>query len=538
MKNIIFIALFTAAAIFGLRYYKSTKIVELPKYQNLSCQGNSFDLKVKFTSSVYLLKKAIPEGDEAYKNELYRSSIYYQNLYPFTNTQDINLHGPVRWTSLGNRPQIKITGAEDAEYPFNADFEHEKNLVGFLPEQTKYLENLFTYGKIEKGEPSIKVNYEYENDLKICMTAGSTLESLSEVKFPQPTDPYLAYFAVPIVQRRKIESKTYRVTHVTNPCTSAGALYASGVTPLAFWYHWKPFTEGADAEKNSFDCSLFYQEGKSINDLKITWTENTPEVIANPEYERFKNLNRPLYASVHYGAFNSTNFTSFDEDEIKNLVNLYLSGISAIEARDQMPSLTGKYDYSLDKLVTFLWSVKNHFDVIKTSIEVEKYNMVVTLQGKLKLSKKDLELKLSLSRNAPGLEGSKFFADNFAQDLLNRDILIYDGHASYGGIFTEAFQNIENNLFRTKKDLNYQLLALYSCSSAYYFDSGKFTKFANPGFKRDLIHTGGGYQDVTSNSILAILSSVDGYLYNEKYVPFAFWAKSYKTDNFYILSQQ
>jgi|GEM_PF-4267077 len=538
MKNLIFIALFTIAAIFGLRYYKSSKVVDLPKYQNLSCQGNSFDIKVKFASSIYLLKKAIPEGDEQFRNELYRSSIYFQNLYPFTNTQDINLHGPVRWTSLGNRPVIKIVDSEDTGYPFNADFEQEKNLVGFLPEQTKYLENLFTYGKIDKGEPSTKINYEYENDLKICLKPDSTLEALNEIKFPQPTDPYLAYFAVPIVQRRKIESKSYGVSHVTNPCTSTGALYASGVTPLAFWYHWKPFIQGTDAEKNSFDCSLFYQEGKSITDLKITWTENNPVTVTNPEYGKFKNLNRPLYASVHYGAYNSTNFTPFDEVEIKNMVNLFLSGISAIEARDSMPSLTGKYDFALDKLIILLWSVKNHLNVIKTSVDVDRYHMVVTLQGKLKLSKKDLELKLSLSRNAPGLEGSKYFADNFANDLLNRDILIYDGHASYGGIFTEAFQNIENNSFSAKEDLDYQLLALYSCSSAYYFDSGKFTKFANPGFKRDLIHTGGGYQDMTSNSTLAILSSVDGYLYNEKYVPFAFWAKSYNSDNFYILSQQ
>jgi hypothetical protein len=537
MKNLIFIALFSITAYLGLRYYKGTKVVELPKYQNLSCQGHSFDTKVKFTSSIYLLNRAIPVADEQFKNELYRSSIFYQNLYPFTNGQLINFQGPLKWTSLGSRPNIKIINTEAAEYPFNAEFEQEKNLVGFLPEQKEYLGNLFSFGNVVKGEPSTKVNYEYENDLKICLTSNN-LEVVKDLLFPQPTDPYLAYFAVPVLQRRKIESKTYKVMHLTNPCTATGALYASGVSPLAFWYHWRPFLQGTDAEKNTFDCSLFYQEGKSLNKLDITWIENVPEKHSNPDYGRLKDLKRPIYASVHFGAYNSTNFKPFEEKKVEQLVHKFLGGMNVNEAKENLPSVTENYDYAFDKLVILLWGMSNHLQVINTNVESGKYHFVVTVQGKLKLSKKDLELKLTFSRNAPGHEGSEFFSEKFANDLVNKDILIYDGHASYGGIFSGALNKLHSNNLQPNKDLNYQLLALYSCSSAFYFDSSRFSKAFNPGLKRDLIHTGGGYQDVTSNSTLAILSSVDGYLYNEKYVPFAYWAKTYNSDNFYILTKK
>lgn len=534
MKNIIYIGVIAITCLLGVRYFKKPAPVVLPKYEHLSCIGNTFDLKVKFQSSVYLLEKALP-SDEETLNILYYATIHYQNLYPFTNIPDINLNGPIKWNSLGSDPKIKILSIEDAPYPISAEFEKDTDIIGFTPEQTMYLQNLFTFGEVTKDEAAKKIIYEYENDLKLCLTVNS-LDVIKDQKFPQPADPYLAYFSVPIVQRREITNSISKITDVVNPCISEGAISREKIATLGYWYHWRPYIQGADSKNVSFDCSLFYQEGKGLNSLNLTWLENPPVKVTNPDFEKFKNLERPIYASVHFGAANSTVFPPFDEAEVKKYVNLYLSEISLQDASDQLPARNKKFDLAFSKITLLLWSVKNHMNLINTKVEVDKYHVVITLQGKLKLSKKDLELKLSLSRNHPGKEGSDYFASSFANDLLSKDILIYDGHAAYGGIFEGAFRNIQNDLATKNDELKYQLLALYSCSSAYYFDSKRFSKATNPEFKRDLIQTGGGYQDVTSNSILAVLSSIDGYLYNKKYVPFAFWANSYKSDNFYILS--
>lgn len=530
--KIIIIALILAAAFTAYKNLNKSQKVELPKYSYLSCQGTSFDSKVSLQSSFYLLASAVPaEANDL--NSLAMSGSYTQNLYAFTNVSGINANGPVKWSSLGGKPKIKIIKIEDDVYPYSSEFESDHQLIGMPPQMVLYLQKVLALGKTSKGEPAKKVTYEYENDFKICLTENS-FEAIKKINFIQPTDPFMAYFVIPISQRRLMNNARLKNTWTVNPCLNIEALSSSGVAPFAYWYHWNPKIDGRDYNKETFDCSLFYQPGKSVQDVQVSVTEAEPKKVKDLEFAKFSGLERPLKVSVHYGPQNGTNFHPLDA-KVEDYINLYMSKIDLQQAKTNLPNFKGeKYDIVLTKMLLFLWNLNQHFDVVNKNIIVEPNHATVTLQGKLRLSKQDMEIVVTFARNSPGVEGTEYFDKLFAEDLLSKDILIYDGHSSYGGIFYNVFEEMKK-VSEDKVNSNYQILALYSCSSGHYFDAENFKKIKTPGFRRDIISTGGGYQDVTSNASLALISSLDSFLYNERNVPFFNWAKSFKTDNFFIL---
>lgn len=517
------------------RFFFKSKPKEIPKYGNyLSCIGTPFDLKVKLKSEIYLLEKAMPE-DQGELNRLMYAAVYYQNLFSFTNILDNNPNTNMKWSSVSDKdPVIKILGSEPAVYPYEVDFaDDEIELKGFPPAPTKYLTKVISYKKIHKGEPARKITYEYENDLLTCFT-DPTPASISSMKFHQPMDPYTAYFAVPKSHRVLLKNPVRFAEGIYNPCMNPDGISAIGFNPFGYWYFWRPEAKGHSADKVPFDCTLFYQEGKNYQLPKVSYTENSPKDSKYLNFAHFEKINRPIKMTMLVGGQESKIFQKLEKADVEKFVDLYLSGIDASTARKQLPA---KYDAHFAKILLLLWKVKGHMEIYSKTVTSDELSVNLILRGKLKLSKKDIELKISLSPNNPDYEGADIFAKNFNNEFMNHDIVVYEGHASTGNVFNEGLKLLkEQNLANQDKSIAYQIFAIYSCSSSYYYHPESFPRIENPGFKRDIVRTAGAYLDGTGNGSLALIASLDQYLYNESYVPFAYWAKNFKSDNFYILS--
>lgn len=523
-------------AFIGYRYYRNSRPVEIPKYGNyLSCIGNAFDLDVKLKGEVYLVDKALPESEED-KNAFYHQAVFYQNLYAFTNLLEHNPGTTLKWVSFGTKmPKIKILGTEKTEYFQDVEFETELDKVdGFPPQAEAYLKSLLPHQKVARGEEATKVKYELEGELLTCFTDNNP-QVLKSFKIFHPKDPYLAYYYMPKSHRVKIvNSGRAQAEGVINPCLNPDGLTSSGFNPFGYWYFWRPEAQGHSFDKTPFDCSLFYQKGKNISLVDVEVQEGAAERANYFDFKKFDNLERPIKLSLLVGGIEGAQFTRLDKEDVKKLVDLYLSDISLTEARKQLPQ---KYDNHFSKILVLLYKLRNQMEIFSRDIQSDELYVNVTLKGKLKLSKKDIQIKISLSPNDPRYEGSEYFASNFAEDFLTNDIVIYEGHATVGTIFDKGLAKLKEQSFHPQdSSLRYQIFAIYSCSSTFYYQPGRFPKVGNPEFKRDVIRTAGAYVDGGGNGSLGLIASLDQYLYNESYVPFAYWAKNYKSDNFYILS--
>ena len=543
LKNQYFLLTILLVAVAGYKFVYKKRTVEMPKYgEYLSCHGKTNDVKVKVKSDLYLLEEALPKDPEELK-WFYISTIHYHNFYAFANLQENNINAPFKWMSLsGNEGKINILSEEKAPYPNHIEFNSEEFLAktesaGFSDYVKKYLRQIGKLGKVEKGAVARKVTYEFESEIYTCMSDKENFNAFDKLKVVQPYDPYLAYFIVPQEQRIKIRNEGRNAEGIFNPCINPEGISASGFSPFGFSDYWRPFAQGHSADKTPFDCSLFYQEGKSIQVTKVEYTENIPKKTAYIDFGHFENFNRPIRASFLFGSQETMMFEKFDTAEAKRLVELYLSPIDTKAARENLPSFQKKFDANFSRLLLLLWNVSKHMDFVKTDIEAEELSIKVVLKGKLKLSKKDLELTYYFSPNNPQYPGADFFHEAVAQEFLKSDIFIYEGHSAGGSVFASGFDQLRKNKDNLQnKDIKYQIVALYACSSGVYFFHEQFPRVDADKFRRHIIRTAGGYLDHTGNGSLALIASLDAYLYNQSYVPFGFWAQNFKSDNFYILS--
>ncbi len=537
MKNYLISALaLLSLVVLWKKYSSRTHSAQLsPRNSYLSCQGKTFDVSAAFESEIYLLKSSLPEDEEALKNLLH-SSIIYQNQYTFLNSVKINNGSDLKFLTPGRAPEIVITKQEDAPYPFQAEHETDLPIYNFSPEQNTYIKSILAPGKTSKGEPALKVSYTYKNRLIGCITRSKDPSTLSTLNFFMPLDPYLAYFAVPIIQRRPLIHPALQFEAMANPCLERDTLSSDGVDPFAYWYHWNPRLSGHDKNKTSFDCSLYYNEGTTIKTVKINFQENTPKTANFPDFAQFKDLDRPIRISVLMSANDNYRPVDFDQAEVSELVTKFLSDISVKEAQAQLPINNGsKYDKNLSKVLMFLGTLKNQIQIFDQKVLTNGPAMEVLLKTKLKLSKKDLEIKITLSHNGVK-QGENFFAEHFAKDLLSRDIVVYEGHAGLGSTFAAPLELLKGQGQSFDKTVKYQILALHSCFASLYFNKEQFPAPSGPEFHRSFITTGGDFKDIMANGSIALISNLDTYLYNESYVPFGEWAKNFQSDNLYILS--
>ena len=539
MKKLIpllFAGAIVLVVVIGKKSFFKPKQIELPKYGNyLSCIGYPFDLHMKFTSTIILEKSSLPPETKI-QNRIFYSAAYFQNMYAFTNLHDYNVNSDLKWSAMSDKdPQIKVIKTEDTTYPLDIEIPEGTEASGFTPDTTVYLQNLIKKGKISKGDPAVKVTYEYENDIDMCFV--NNVADLSKVKVVQPIDPYMSYFIVPVSERKLIANPVRKAEQMVNPCMNPESISSSPFTPYYQWFSWRPFAEGHDSNKTAFNCNDYYKENVSINTVKVSVSENKPRSIAPLAFDKFENLNRPISASIFLGTMETKSFQKFNKEEAERYIKLYLSGIDSNTARKELPVFAGKFD---PKFSTFLWLMRNmteQMDVKISEFEANDYYAKVTLKGKLKLSHKDIVMKLFLNQNNPRFEGSDYFARSFAEEFLNNDIVIYGGHVNQGNVFGESIQKYGDVMkVKADKKLDYQIFALFSCTAGFFFKGDNFPTNDNPEFQRDVIRTGGGFADGSANSALILLGQVDSYLYNKKYAPFAFWSKMAKSDNFYILT--
>lgn len=522
-------------AAIAFKVYRSTRTIEIPKYGNyLSCVGHAYDLDIKLKGEVIVLNKALPEN-AAEKEALFKHAAFFQNLYAFTNLLEHNPNSPLKWVSFGSKKSlVTITKTESVDYPLNLEFNNKTPITGFPPMAENYLKKLMPTGSTSKGEPATKVSYEMESKLLTCFTE-ETPQSLSKLNIFHPIDPYLAYYYVPPSHHLKIvNSDRAAAEDVVNPCLNPGGITSSGFNPYGYWYFWRPEAQGRSFDQTPFDCSLFYKEGVNLKRVSVNFQEAPPEKATYFDFKKFDNLQRPIKFTFLVGGIEGSNFTKLNTQEVKKFVDLYLSDISLQQARSQLPA---KYDTHFSKVLAILYKIKNHMEIFNHEVRSDELYADVFLKGKLKLSKKDIELKISLSPNDPRYSSADHFADTFAKDFLTSDIVIYEGHATTGMIFDQGLEKLHSQSPKIQDNsIAYQIFAIYSCSSSFYYHPERFPKVENPNFRRDVVRTAGAYADGGGNGSLGLLASLDQYLYNESYVPFAYWAKNYKSDNFYILT--
>ncbi len=516
---------------FSYQKFKPNKKNILPKHSAyLSCDGTSTDDQVTLKGEIFFVKSALPENEEE-RNKLFMESIVYQQMYTFTNLGKMHNYF-IKSSNLGNRPQVDVLSTEEVEYPFLARFEPNQEIYFFGQNQQDYLRKILSLGKIEKGEPALKVTYNYFNNLNLCLQTED-LSLLKKIDYLTPKDPYFAYFAVAPEDRIMMTCGPMKTKGIANPCMDSSAIAGNSVAPFALWYHWLPKAKGSDENKKSFDCEKLYNS-EVILKSEVEFIENPVRNTKYFNFKEFDSLKRPIKVSAHYGAYDSLNFQPFIEKEVLEYVKKYTSNISTAEAKRLLPSTNNKYDYNFSSMLITIWSLRKHIAIHSIDSKINPYDLIITLRGKLNLSKKDIQFNFSVSKNKPGSEGAGAFNQAFSDSVIEDDIVIYNGHASYGGVLHEALRMARSKESKIPvKDLKYQLIALYSCNSNFYFPSNAFPKSAP---QRDFISTGGGYSDYTGKATLGLIASIDSYLYNESYVPFGLWSKQFKTDNFLILS--
>lgn len=533
---LLFAGVIALIVVIGKKSFFKPKQIELPKYGNyLSCIGNPFDLHMKFTSTTILEKSSLPEEKEL-QTRVFYSAAFYQNMFTFTNLHDYNASSNLKWSAMNDEePKIKILKVEETSYPIDIQIPAGTEVNGFPPEATAYLGKIIQKGKISKGEPAVKVTYEYENDIDMCFNENKA--DLSNVKVVQPIDPFHSYFVVPLEDRKMIANPVRKAEQIVNPCMNPEGITTLPFSPYYQWFFWRPFAEGHDSNKTAFNCNDYYKENVSIQSVNVSITENKPKEIAPIAFDKFENLNRPLSTSIFLGTMETKAFKKFNKEEAERYIKTYLSGIDANTARKELPVFAGKFD---PKFSTFLWLMRNLTEQMEVKIseyEVNEFSAKVVLKGKLKLSHKDIVLKLFLNQNNPRFEGSDYFERSFAEEFLNNDMVIYGGHVNQGNVFSESLKKYGDVMkAKADKNMSYQIFALFSCTAGFFFNGDGFPSNENPEFQRDVIRTGGGFSDGSANSALILLGQVDSYLYNKKYAPFAYWSKMAKSDNFYILT--
>lgn len=535
-ENLIFLSIgILAIGVFAYKFFLRKNTVEIPKYGNyLSCIGNPYSMDIKLKGEMVLPKKALPSDQEA-KDRLYYSAAFFQNQYTFTNLIEHNRNSALKWSSFGSElPKINVTSVEDVPYPQDVSYNYQEDaIIGFPPEAFEYLKRLIPLKKIEANEPAVKVSYEMESKLLTCFVDEHP-EALESLKFYQPLDPYMAYFLVPESHRVLLKNSVRHAEGTYNPCMNPDGITASDFNPFGYWYFWRPEAKGHSDDKTPFDCTLFYKMDKNIKLVKVEAKQSVPSNTTYFNFKKFDNLNRPIGISILIGGIEGEIFQKFKPNDVKRYVNLFLTESDVQKVRSEIPV---QYDIHFGKVLVLLWKIRNHIDIFSQNLETDEFSVRVTLKGKLKLSKKDVELKISLAPNNEKFPGAEKFAEYFSKDLLTNDIVVYEGHASAGGAFSLGLKELEKTKEQNQnKNMDYQILALYSCSSTYYYPPSLFPRVENQNFSRDVLRTAGAYADSAGNGSLGIIASLDQYLYNESYVPFAYWAKTFKSDNFYILS--
>lgn len=532
MKGLLFFGLFVLSVL-GARSFLSPKQQPLPKFNYLSCQGEVDEMNVKYRSELFLVKRALPA---VVSDEMLWAAVWRNNNYPFFNQPKIS---PSVAKSIGLGPEtIHILSKEDAPYPNSVKISSGLPKQVFPDFDAEYVKNLFSLGSVKKGEPAMKVSYEVNQTIYTCHVKGADFHP-EKLKLYAPNDPYLAKDFFPAEDYPLISIPRDKAFERINPCFEVDQVRATKpVNPLSFGYGWNPFLEGHSADKKSFSCRPYYRPGENIFLLSQTVTKKEPVNVSSLDFGRLKNLNRPIRASVFFGASDNYSFSKLDPEEAKAYIDMYLSDISTSEARENIPIFKGKYDKTFSRLLIFLRNMKTFVTTHTYEVVATPEVVQVKFQGKFKQSKKDIEVFVHFSPNIPENTTYELFGYAFASKFLSSDIVVYDGHSAGGKTLLMGMELASKSVGRLKDDSfpPYQILGVLSCSANGVYNLSRIPKVK--GMDRDIVYGLSSFSDPAANGALSFIIAADKYLYNQSVPHFGHWASYFRTDNHLLLMNQ
>jgi hypothetical protein len=532
MKGILLVSAFVLS-VFVARSLVSPKKTAIPKFNYLSCHGEVEELNVNYRGEFFLVKRALPTP---HSDAWLWASAWRNNVYAFENH---TYYSPSLAKSVATGyTDVKILGTEDAAYPQDVKISSEVTKYVYPHDDTDYIKKLFQLSSVKKGEPALKVTYEVNQTLYTCHGQGAKFRP-EDLKFYIPNDPYLAVDFYPESEKRLLYFPLEKSFAKATPCYVTDMMRSKKkLNALSFGYGWKPFVEGHGADKKSFSCPSYYRVGENITLISPVITRKDPAKVSSLDFSRFDDLNRPIKASVFFGAADNYDFSKFDPEDAKSYVEKFLSDISVSEARKNLPFLQGKYDRTFSRLLIFLKNMRGHITTHSYDVMATPEVVQIKFQGKFKLSKKDIEVFILFSPNLPENSSYELFEYSFASKFLSSDIIIYDGHNAGGRSLEKGLELAQRTLEKSSgpPPPAYQIFGVLACSANGVYNIERIPKVK--GMERDIVYGLSGYSDSAANGALSFIVAADQYLYNQRVPHFGNWATYFKTDNHYLLVNQ
>jgi hypothetical protein len=534
MKKFFLPAIFVGSIIAG-RWFLASLVsppAELPKYNYLSCMGSIKDYAVTYKASFFLVKRAL---DENIDQNFLREAAWRMNRYAFAN-QAKYFPSQAKTIAISN-DVIRNISYEDSLYPNTIKIPPSTDVHQSSGSEEAYLERLYQLGEIKKGEPAIRVTYEASQSFYPCHGQGRNFDP-SELKFFVPADPYIALNYFPEAEWPEVILPHHRSSGTLNPCFRRDMVNPKKkIKPLTFTFGWMPFDKGRDVDGKEYDCSQYYRVGDNVFQITPSFTEKIPEQIADLNFSRFEDLKRPLRASILFGSLAIQNST-LDPEEAKAYVTKYFSEIPKEEAEKNLPLQNAQIDKSFSRLLVFLRNLRAHVDPRDFTVEASSEMVQIVLRGKLRQSKKDMELFIHYSQNLPERAGYENFENALVSRFLKSDILIYNGHFADGRTLSGSFDQISESLKRSpaQPHVAYQIMGILSCSS--HGTHRPETVPLPAGMRRDIVYGTGEYLDASAYGSLSFIVATDKYLYNKRVPKFSQWASYFQSDNSFQLHNQ
>lgn len=532
MKKVLLPGLFILSVFAGRWYLFSPRTAELPAYNYLSCVGEAKDVDATYEADVLFVKRALPETSNS---EIFWAGANRLNSFVFEN-QTRYAPSDFKAIGVGEDIRIDILGTTEVGYPQSLTFRPSSQEHFYPFGDADYVRNLYSLGKVEEGEAAIKVRVRISQNIHLCRSDKSPVVP-EDLRLFAPADPYLAFSYYPLSAWPRLWKANEKKAVVHNPCSEAELLprIPEKWNPLAFAFSWRPFVEGRSYDKTSFDCRESYRLGENVFEVKPRFVPRLDKKVTDIDFGAFKDLNRPIKATAFFGALRSFSFRPMDPVVVKALVESYLLPIGDSEARRKLPIGDENFDLALSRVLIFLRNVSAVIEPHSREVHVTPLSIGVSIRGKFKLSKKDLDLFVHFSPISPDFPGYDIFAQAVEERLLQSDIFIYEGH-NHGGKPLRATLNRLKEKYHGALPTGapeYQLVAMLSCSANGVYHRSNFPK--PPGMRRDFVYGLSSYLDIPGHGVLSFITAADKFAYNGRIPHFGNWASAHKSDNLYLL---
>lgn len=480
----------------------------------------------EITQSFYAIKEALPEGPQ--RESLFRDFIRHQNVHTFPNMHSFQENKSILQGSYDlEQMSSEILAVEDVSLPYDYYLEELEVPPFFSPETRAYLQKIYELKKISTGHAAVKVSYRLKTKLALCQKEPAALTTLN---LPQPVDPWLTYFQVrPEARVERILPFFEKVK--VNPCTTRPLIDPENKQAFwGMWYFWSPFQKNSPSEAE-FDCSKIYLKDVHWKSAEVVLKPSTLPNLT-PETQRLRSKDK-LKMSFVFSAFKARAFRKL-EGELKAKVEAtykkILSKVDFAEARKVLGENFVGQDESLTMIGVFLFNLSHNSILKKSQIEIDGYNLKVTLDGILKVSAKPFSMTIFLSTNKPEHASYEPFNNEVARSLIEDDVVVVTTHSVFGEALSLALKTAREKAASSTRP-KYQFVALLSCLAKSYFPTGALPP-PQKGQKIDYISSLTTLTELRGIGALTMIGMVDHSIRFGQSPPFESWLKSSKYNNF------